>query len=160
LARRGWDESEFLVHIAGEPKGAQTRVQYGHSKFVRAADWGVPSWMPGFSMSNLDALEDGAMRGLLRAYESNPRPIHVEVAQSLAAVTWGKRLPISGARLWEMLAAHSFNETWRDEFCHLFDFGVALLVGTIGRQPVGTRNAPAMSVNGIIPPLQVSRTPG
>jgi len=138
-------EGEFLVRMDGDRDDTLRRVSYCRDQFVRAPLQLVPSWMCPLSINDLCALEDAAIRGTLRAFESGMQTIRVEVAQSLAAVAWGRRLPISGAQLWAMLEVHSFDDSWESEFCLLFDFGFSLLVGTHGRRPIKKKKVKPMS---------------
>jgi hypothetical protein len=100
-----------------------------------------------FSVNDLCALEDAAIRSILRAFESGVQTIRIEVARSLAAVAWGHRLPINGTELWAMLEVHGFDDSWRSEFCLLFDFGFSLLVATHGRRPIKKKKVKPMSVD-------------
>lgn len=140
-------EGEFLVHMDGDHDDTLSRVSYGRDQFVRAPLQLVPSWMCPLSINDLFALEHAAIRGTWRACESGARTIRVEVAQSLVAVAWGRRLPINGAQLWAMLEVHSFDDSWKSEFCLLFDFGFSLLVGTHGRRPIKKKKVKPMSID-------------
>jgi hypothetical protein len=140
-------EGEFLVHMDGDRDDAQSRVSYSRDLFVSAPLGLVPKWMCPLSMRNLYALEDAAVRGMLCAYESGGRTIRVEVAQTLAAVAWGRRLPVTGAQLWAMLQVHDFDDSWKSEFCTLFDFGVSLLVSTHQRRPIKNKIVKPMSID-------------
>ncbi len=138
-------EGEFLVHMDGDPDKTLWRVSYSRDQFVRGPLRFVPSWMCSLSINELCALEDAALRSTLRAFELGMRT--VEVAQSLAAVAWRRRLPINGAQLWAMLEAHGFDDSWKSEFCQLFDFGFSLLVGTHGRRPIKKKKVKPMSID-------------
>jgi len=140
-------EAEFLVHIDGANDDTLSRVSYSRDQFVMANSQLVQIWMCPFSMKDLCALEDATIRGMFRALESGGRTIRVEVAETLAAVAWGRRLPIDGATLWTMLQVHGFDENWKSEFCLLFDFGVSLLVASHRRRPVRKKIVEPMSVD-------------
>jgi hypothetical protein len=140
-------EGEFLVHMDGDPDDWQWRVSYSRDLFVRAPLQLVPSWMCPFSMKDLCALEDAALCGVLRTFELGVQAIRVEVAQTLAAVAWGRRLPVTGAQLWAMLQVHGFDASWKSEFCLLFDFGFSLLVATHGRRPIRKKIVKPMSID-------------
>jgi hypothetical protein len=139
-------EGEFLVHMDEDPDETLWRVSYSRDQFVRPPSQFVPSWMCPLSINDLCALEDAALRSTLRAFELGMRTIPVEVAQSLAAVAWRRRLPINGAQIWEMLEAHGFDDSWKSEFCQLFEFGFSLLVGTHGRRPIKKKKVKPMSL--------------
>ena len=140
-------EGEFLVHMDGDRDDTLWRVSYCRDQFVRAPLQLVPSWMCQLSINDLCALEDAALRSTFRAFELGMQTIRVEVAQSLAAVAWGRRLPINGAQLWAMLEVHGFDDSWKSEFCLLFDFGFSLLVRTHGRQPIKKKKVKPMSIH-------------
>ncbi|MDQ6866857.1 MAG: hypothetical protein M3178_00030 [Pseudomonadota bacterium] len=140
-------EGEFLVHVDGASDERQARVSYSRDLFVTAPLRLVPKWMCPLSMRNLCALEDAAVRGMLCAFESGGQTIRVEVAQTLAAVAWGRRLPVNGAQLWKMLQVHGFDDNWKSEFCLLFDFGFSLLVTTHRRRPVRKKIVEAMLID-------------
>jgi hypothetical protein len=129
-------EGEFLVHVDGDLDTSLYRVLPSGSQFLREPSQPTPSWMCPLSLSDLDALEETAIRSLVRAFGSGARTIRVETAEALAAVSWSRRLPITGELLWPTLQNHGFNEDWKSEFCSLFDFGCSLLVGTHGRKPI------------------------
>ena len=140
-------EAEFLVHIDGDNDDTLSRVSHSREQFVMAPLQLAQSWMCPFSMKDLCALEDAAIRGMFRAFELGVRAIRVEVAQTLAAVSWGLRLPVDGAKLWTMLRVHGFDESWKSEFCLLFDFGFSLLVATHGRRPIRKKIVEPMSID-------------
>jgi hypothetical protein len=93
------------------------------------------------SITDLCALEDTALEDTLRAFQLG------EVAQSLAAVAWARRLPLNGTQLWAMLEVHGFDVSWKSEFLLLFDFGVSLLVRTHGRRPIKKKKVRSMSID-------------
>jgi hypothetical protein len=140
-------KGEFLVHMDGDPDDWQSRVSYSRDLFVRAPLQLVPNWMCPFSMKDLCALEDAALCGMLRTIELGVQTIRVEVAQTLAAVAWGHRLPVTGAQLWAMLQVHGFDDSWKSEFCLLFDFGFSLLVATHSRRPIRKKIVEPMSID-------------
>jgi hypothetical protein len=137
-------EGEFLVKVDGADVGHQWRISPSRDRFVEAP-LEVPSWMLPFSIRDLLELEDATLRALLRSFGPDGRTIRVETAHSLAAVAWQLRLPATGKQLWEMLRAHDFNDTWRSDFCALFDFGVSLLIATHGRRPIKKKTVISMS---------------
>jgi hypothetical protein len=138
-------EAEFFVHLDGDNDDRLSRVSYSLDQFVVTPLQLKQSWMCPFSVKNLCALEDAAIRSMFRALESGARTILVEVAQTLAVVAWGRRLPVDGATIWTMLQVHGFDESWKSEFCLLFDFGVALLVATHRRRPIRKKIVEPMS---------------
>jgi hypothetical protein len=71
----------------------------------------------------------------------------MEVAKSLAAIAWGRRLPVDGEQLWKMLHVHGFDDSWKSEFCLLFDFGFSLLVATHRRPPIRKKIVKPMSID-------------
>jgi hypothetical protein len=127
---------EFLVHVDGDPDTTLLRVPYLGDQFLREPLQPAPSWMCPLAISDLLVLEEGAMRALLRAFESGAKTIRVEAAQVLVAAAWWRRLPVTGEQIWAMLQAHGFEERWQSDFCQLFDFGFSLLVSTHGRKPI------------------------
>jgi hypothetical protein len=139
-------EGEFLVHVDGDPDDQQMRVSYSRDLFVMAPLQLVPKWMCPFSMRDLCALEDAAVHSLLRAFEAGGHTIRTEVAQSVAAIAWWRRLPVKGEQLWTMLQVHGFDDSWKSEFCLLFDFGFSLLIGTHGRRPIKKKITEPMSI--------------
>ena len=140
-------EEEFLVHMDEDHDETLWRVSYCRDQFVRAPLQFVPGRMCPLSINDLCALEDAAIRSTFRAFELGVRTIRVEVAQSLAAVAWGRRLPINGAQLWAMLEVHGFDDSWKSEFCQLFEFGFSLLVATHGRRPIKKKKVKPMSID-------------
>ena len=84
---------------------------------------------------------------MLRTFELGVQTIRIEVAQTLAAVAWGRRLPVTGAQLWAMLQVHGFDASWKSEFCLLFDFGFSLLVATHSRRPIRKKIVAPMSID-------------
>jgi hypothetical protein len=137
-------DGEFLVKVDGADVGHQWRISPSRDRFVEAP-LEVPSWMLPFSMRDLLELEDAALRALLRSFGPDARTIRVETAHSLAAVAWQLRLPATGMQLWGMLRAHDFKDTWRSDFCALFDFGASLLTATHGRRPIKKKTVISMS---------------
>jgi hypothetical protein len=127
---------EFLVHVDGDPDTTLFRVSYLGDNFVREPLQPLPSWMCPLAITDLLILEERALRGLLRSFESGAKTIRVEAAQALAAVAWWHRLPVTGGQVWAMLEAHGFDKRWQSDFCKLFDFGFSLLVSTHGRKPI------------------------
>jgi hypothetical protein len=125
-----------LVHVDGDPDTTLLRVPYLGDQFLREPLQPAPSWMCPLAISDLLVLEEGAMRALLRAFESGAKTIRVEAAQVLVAAAWWRRLPVTGEQIWAMLQAHGFEERWQSDFCQLFDFGFSLLVSTHGRKPI------------------------
>jgi hypothetical protein len=88
------------------------------------------------AISDLMALEEGAMRAVLRSFGSATKTIRVDAAQALVALARWRLLLVIGEQVWGMLQAHGFDKRWQSDFCELFDFGFSLLVSTHGRKPI------------------------
>jgi hypothetical protein len=127
---------EFLVHVDGDPDTTLVRVPYLGDQFLRDPLQPAPSWMCPLAISDLMALEEGAMRAVLRSFGSATKTIRVDAAQALVALARWRLLLVIGEQVWGMLQAHGFDKRWQSDFCELFDFGFSLLVSTHGRKPI------------------------
>jgi hypothetical protein len=145
-SKREWHvEREFLVHVDGASEDSERRVSYDRDRFVRAPVTAVAIWMPPLSSDGLCILEDTTIDRFLRAIEMSGRSILIEVVEALVAVVWRRRLPVTASEVWQMLQAHSFEIERKLEFCALFDFGIALLISTLGRRPIKKKRVEPMS---------------
>lgn len=135
----------FLVQMPYEREGVTRMVNPLSDLTIDKDKFFVPSWMPSLSIEDNSSLHRSIGPCVTALTMADDR---VDLSSSLRGVIetcWRRRLPITGAEIWRVVAAHAPNHDQKDDVVSRFDFGIGLLTYTHGRPAVKCRRMAPMS---------------
>jgi hypothetical protein len=135
----------FTVKLPCDPDHVTTMVNPEHDLFIDRALMTVPQWMPPLSIEDACALHEMVLDVLRWPPQRPRRKAAAKMVKGLIARCWGDRLPVSGAEVWGIVAAHGALPELEKPLIELFEFGMELIVETQGRPPVKRRRMPPLS---------------
>jgi hypothetical protein len=136
---------KFLAKMSYDPEGWTRTVNPSAELFIDQAMMMVPDWMPALSIEDACALHEQVLESLRFPPSGSPRKAAGKVVGGIVTRCWYGRLPLNGAEVWAVVAAHGARPDIKQASVELFDFGLALLVGAQGRPPVKRRRMPPLS---------------
>jgi hypothetical protein len=147
VSESGWKEGggRFQVRMAFEPNNVSSVIDPSLELFIDPEAVVIPGWMPPLSVEDCCGLHEVVLAALSPLPGEHSRKAAAKLASALSSLCWGARLPLTGAEIWEMLAAHGANAKLRAATVELYDFGLALLSGSVGRPPIKRKRMRPMS---------------
>jgi hypothetical protein len=136
---------KFIVKMNYAPETHTRVVDPSLELFIDPEAMTVPDWMPALSIEDACALHEQVLQSLQFPPQGSARKAAAKIVTSVVARCWGQRLPLDGAEVWAVLAAHGARDELKTASIELFDFGLALLVGAQGRVPIRRRRMSALS---------------
>jgi hypothetical protein len=129
----------FLVKLPYGDEHTRTMVDPILDLFVDQDLMTVPTWMPPLSIEDACALHEQVLESLRWPARGRSGKAAAKIVQGVITRCWGDRLPLTGQQVWAVLAAHGAKPSLKLPSIELFDFGMAVLVGSQGRAPVKRR---------------------
>lgn len=107
----------------------------------------VAKWLPPLSMCEAAALDEIVVSVSSRFAEFEYDKWHPDTFYKLIDYCWRKRLPLSDAEIWAILAAHGIPNEFEKDARRSYVEGLELLVYSHGRKPIKKKRTPPLSLS-------------